>query len=112
MFSQRSAGLLSFAIAFAILALPAVAAPPDGCKFGQRVTDPNNNYGLIVSERDGLCLVRSLNGTALNWVAPAQLTVASGPPPAATAQPSARVTSTAPAANAAPAAPPPAGVNP
>src|SRR5207244_3003081 len=82
--ARRLAGLISGIIggAIALTGHPSMlwAQPPPDCKFGQRVTYQANNYGLIVSGREGLCLVRSVDGTAYDWVPLAQLSIAVDPP--------------------------------
>jgi len=69
-------------VALAVAALPVAgwAQPPGDCKFGQRVTYQPNNYGLVVSGRDGLCLVRSIDGAKYDWVPLGQLSIAVDPP--------------------------------
>src|SRR5439155_2867381 len=73
-------GLFAAALALAGSISVSRATPPADCKFGQRVTYQRSNYGLIVSGRDGLCLVRSVDGTVFNWLPLAELSVAVDPP--------------------------------
>jgi aspartyl protease family protein len=100
--SKLVSGILAAALGFT--AFSAVSSPPplSDCKLGQRVAYQPKNYGLIVGGRDGLCLVRSIDGARYDWVAPSQLSAAPDPlsaagPTTAVPAPVSSSTDTAPA---------------
>jgi clan AA aspartic protease (TIGR02281 family) len=83
----------------AVIATPSLVAaePLTQCQAGQQVIDNGGSPGEVVSERNGLCLIRSPDGRNLSWVPRERLSLA---PPAEPAAPAPDTPAPAPGAPA------------
>jgi aspartyl protease family protein len=80
--------LLPVVLAVAAMIAPSslgAAEPLAQCQAGQKIIDDGGNPGEVVSERNGLCLIRSPDGRNLSWVPRERLSAAPPPEPAAPA---------------------------
>jgi aspartyl protease family protein len=78
-----------------MVATASIAAEPLAqCESGQQIIDDGGNPGQVVSERNGLCLIRSPDGRSLSWIPRERLSAA---PPAEPAAPPADSPAPAPA---------------
>lgn len=72
-------------LAFALAALPSVAAAQVACTVGREIVDDRGGPGTILGGRDSLCLVKYQDGRMQAWVPASRLRDA--PPPEKPAQP-------------------------
>jgi clan AA aspartic protease (TIGR02281 family) len=71
----------------AMVATPSLVAaePLTQCQSGQQIIDDGGNPGTVVSERNGVCLIRSPDGRSLVWVPRERLSAAPPTEPTAPA---------------------------